>query len=106
MVKKWNSDIPKLILGFSIVLYVFTYMIQNSIFSGKFVGEINGKVESVYTKRFGGYRGMTSMKMAKVELVTGEQVNIICELQCKSGNKIKVKSYDPIFSNKLVYIYK
>ena len=100
---KSNNSIFYPVLG----LVLVAGFIHFALFDGIHTGEVKGVVKKVYVKAYPSWRyGSTSLDKAKLELETGELVNVICENHCKVGLKITVQIFEPIFSKNKIYIYK
>ena len=106
MLRNWiksNSFIAFSAIGLVLVAGVIHF----ALFDGIHIGETRGIVKKVYVKAYPSWKGGgTSLNKAKLELETGELVNVVCENHCKLGLKITVQIFEPIFSNNKVYIYK
>mgnify|MGYP000368236992 CR=1 FL=1 len=88
------------LLAISAVSIHFTY------FNGTEVGEIQGKVRSLYQQPVGGMgAGIKNISKAKVITTNGEKINVICEASCTLDLEVKVKAYKPLFRKKVIYIY-
>jgi len=86
-------------LGLSLIVFQF------SLFEGIHSGEIKGVVKNTYYKTYGGYRGASSLRKAKLLTNNNGLVNVICEIQCIIGSTITVQVYRPIFFGSNIYIY-
>jgi len=100
---KSNKFLSFTVSGFVVIALIIHF----TLFDGFHVGEAQGTIKKVYVKAYSGWKvGVSSLYKAKLELETGETVSVVCEIICKYGSRITVQVYEPIFSNKKVYIYK
>ncbi len=105
MSEPWYKSSIFIIVTPLVFLAIITIVIHNTLFSGILIGEFEGKVRSTYYKQYSGFRGSTSVQMAKVNIKSGGQVSIICESYCTIDLEVKVSRYKSIFSDKEVLIY-
>jgi hypothetical protein len=90
-----------IVIGLALSPFVFHF----SLFDGIHEGEIKGVVKKTYYKTYGGPRGASSLRKAKLMITDVGLVSVICEMQCIIGSTIIVQVYRPIFFGDKIYIY-
>lgn len=94
-----------MLLFLGTIILLAALLIHFSLFSGKLIREVEGKVHSIYYKKFTGYRSHTNVQMAKVKMSNDEKIDVICQSYCTIVLKVNVNVYRPLIGSEVIYIY-